>query len=92
MLEQLDAYEAGDVSLAQLVRDLQGLLGATDLHDDSLVSEFWNHEAPIGMELELRTENWAPPGSASDDNLRRAITDYRAWASNVLATTNDERA
>jgi hypothetical protein len=92
MLEQVDAYDAGDVTLAQLVTNLQGLLGATDLRDDALVREFWNHEAPIDMELELRTENWAPPGSANDDNLRGAIADYRVWASNVLATTDNERS
>jgi hypothetical protein len=31
-----------------------------EFHDDSLIDAFWSHEAPIDMELELRTARWAP--------------------------------
>jgi hypothetical protein len=42
------------------------------------------------MELELRTEDWAPPGSGSDEALDRALADFRRWVMDVLASTNDE--
>jgi hypothetical protein len=92
MLERLDAHEGGSIDLGRLVVDLQGLMGAADLHDQHLVDEFWNFCAPIDMELELRTESWAPAGSASDEQLSAAMRDYRLWVERVLATTNDERS
>jgi hypothetical protein len=91
MIKSVDAFRAGDVDLRKLVADLQGLLGAADLHDTDLINEWWNHAAPIDMELELRTEAWAPPGLASDDNLGRVLGDFEAWARSVLAATDHER-
>ena len=86
---------AADVTIAaplrKLVQDLQGLMGAADLYDLTLIDEFWNHEAPIGMELKLRTEDWAPAGSASDQALDGALDDFRSWVMEVLASTVDER-
>lgn len=61
-LRELDAYEAASISLERLVANLQGLLGAADFKDTGLINEFWNQEAPIDGELELRIEGWAPPG------------------------------
>jgi hypothetical protein len=91
MIESIDAYRAGQFDLRKLVVDLQGLLGAVELHDDHLVREWWNHEAPIDMELELRTEAWAPEGSASDQALDRALSDFQTWARQVLDSTDGER-
>jgi hypothetical protein len=91
MIESIDAYRAGDRDLRKLVSDLQGLLGAADLHDTALVQAWWDHEAEIDMELELRTEGWAPPGSASDENLDPALTDFQTWARQVLVSTDDQR-
>jgi len=79
------------MTLRKLVQDLQGLMGAADLHDQSLIAEFWSHEAPIDMELEPRTEDWAPPGSASDEALDRALTGFREWVMDVLSSTADQR-
>jgi hypothetical protein len=91
MIESIDAYRAGDLDLRKLVVDLQGLLGAADLHDTDLVGEWWNHQAPIDMELELRTEAWAPSRSASDDNLDRALSEFQSWARGVLSSTDHQR-
>jgi hypothetical protein len=46
MIESVDAFRADHFDLRKLVQDLQGLLGAADLHDRHLVNEWWNHEAP----------------------------------------------
>ena len=56
-----------------------------------LVNEWRDHEAPIDMELELRTEAWAPDGSASDEALDRALTDFQTWAPAVLDSTDADR-
>jgi hypothetical protein len=92
MIESVDAYRAGHFDLRKLVVDLQGLLGAADLHDAHLVNEWWDHEAPIDMELELRTEAWAPEGSASDEALDRAMSDFETWAREVLDSTDSARS
>jgi hypothetical protein len=91
MTESVDAYRAGRLGLRKLVNDLQGLMPGADLHDQALINEFWNHEAPIDMEFELRTEDWAPLGSASDEALDKALADFRSWVAEVLASTDDER-
>ena len=91
MTEPLDQYEAGDIDLRKLASDLKGLLGASDLHDHALIDEFWNHFVEIDMELELRTEGWAPPGSASDERLREALGSYRQWVETVLARSDNQR-
>jgi hypothetical protein len=43
------------------------------------------------MELEVRTEVWAPPGSASDQALDKALADFRSWVMEVSASTDGER-
>ena len=91
MIEALDNYETGVVDLQKLASDLKGLLAATDLHDQNLTAEFWDHFVEIDMELELRTEAWAPSGSASDQRLRDAVDGYRRWVETVLATTDELR-
>jgi|Tabmets5t2r1_1033131.scaffolds.fasta_scaffold09098_2 hypothetical protein len=78
------------MDLQKLVQNLQGLMGAAGLHDQALIDEFWNHEAPIDVELGLRTEDWAPPGSGSDEALDRALADFRSWVIEVLMSTDDE--
>ena len=91
MLDSLDAYHAGIVDLAKLSSNLKGLLGAADLHDESLVTDFWDHFAEIEMELELRTEGWAPAGASSDERLNEALGSYRQWVQAVLSDANDRR-
>jgi hypothetical protein len=91
MVEVLDTYDAGDISLHKLVSDLQGLLGASDLHDPSVVSEFWEHFSKIEGEVELRTEPWAPPGLSTDESLRRALSEYRTWVLAILGDASSER-
>ena len=90
MTESVDAHRAGRLGLRKLVNDLQGLMAAADLHDQALINEFWNHEAPIDMELELRTEDWAPPGSASDEALDKrwptsGVGSRRCWRRQTMS-------
>ena len=91
MIEEIKRFRDGEIELRKLVQDLQGLMGGADLHDGDLIDEFWNHEAPIDMELELRTEQWAPEGSASDARLEQALTEFAEWAQRILDTTDDDR-
>jgi hypothetical protein len=90
MAESVDVYRTGGMDLRKLVQDLQGLMGAAGLHRQALIDEFWCYEAPIDMELELRTEDWAPPGSGNDQALDRALADFRRWVMEVLASTDDQ--
>jgi hypothetical protein len=66
-------------------------MAAADLHDQALIDEFWNHEVLIDSELELRTEDWAQPGSASAEALDRALAAFESWVADVLGSTDDER-
>ena len=85
MIDRLDSYESGEIDLAKLVEDLRGLFEAADIHDRQLRDEFELNWIRVDSELELRTEPWAPPGSASDASLREALASFRTWVSAVLA-------
>jgi hypothetical protein len=92
MLDRIDNYTRGSGSLQTLADDLRGLVSAADLHNRSLSADFWDHFQQIDKELELRTEPWAPPGSASDDQLSKALSGFRAWAQTTLDAADRERA
>jgi hypothetical protein len=89
---EIDHYRNNEMSLERLVANLRGLLDATDLHHQNLVDEFRDRLAPIDGENELRTQPWAPPGSASDDNLDAALTAMRHWALQVTEQTGPDRS
>jgi hypothetical protein len=91
MMASVDAFRVGRIELRTLVVDLKGLFGEADLHDDRLVAEWWTHAAPIAEELERRTEDRAPERAASDENLDRALSDFRRWVRSVLDSTDLER-
>jgi hypothetical protein len=92
MIAEVDAYLADEIPLEGLADNLRGLVAASDLKDVKLEREWWEHFYPIDMELELRTEAWAPPGSASDERLSNALADFRAWVVEVLSKTSSERS
>jgi len=91
MLSAIDSYDAGNLDLGTLCSQLEGLLGASDLHDQSLVTEFWNHFVEIDIEHELRSEAWAPTASSSDEHLRDALLAYRRWVETTLAAEDHQR-
>jgi hypothetical protein len=92
MIAEVDAYLTDEIPLEGLADNLRGLVAASDLRDVKLEREWWEHFNPIDMELELRTEAWAPAGSASDEHLSEALARFRRWVRQVLTTTSDERS
>ena len=77
MIEAVDSLEPGDASLGRLVADLRGLVVEADPHDAQIRSEFEQHWTAIEGQHELRTEPWAPAGSASDERLADALASFR---------------
>ena len=90
MIASVDAFRMGRIEIRTLVRDLEGLLGAADVRDRRLIDEWWNHAAPIVREAACRTEDLVSE-RASDENLDRALSDFRAWACSVLDSADPER-
>lgn len=91
MIEHLDDFDLRRIELATLCSHLKGLLGASDIHDQHLIDQFWDHFVEIDKEMELRTEPWVPPGVASDERLQAGLNAYRAWVHETLASTNRTR-
>jgi hypothetical protein len=92
MLDRIDEYTSGSGSLQALADVLRGLVSAADLHSRTLTDEFCDHFQQIDKELELRTEPWAPAGSASDEQLKAALGEFRSWAQTTLDEADRERA
>ena len=44
------------------------------------------------MEMELRTEAWAPTGSASDERLEDGLRAFVAWVNGLLSDADPTRA
>jgi hypothetical protein len=85
MIEKITAYEVNGGDLGTLVSQLRGLFVEADPHDMRIRSEFESMWAPIDGEHELRTEAWAPAGSANDDRLGQLLHEFRIWAETVIA-------
>jgi hypothetical protein len=88
MLTEVDRFRSGDLSLGTLVDDLRGLYVEADPHEPRIRSDFEAVWSRIDGEHELRTEPWAPPGSASDAHLATYLDEFSAWVRSVLA--NDD--
>lgn len=84
MLDHIASFHAAETTLSQLVSDLRGLIVEADPHDPAVRDAFKEQWALIDGELELRTEPWAPPGSASDVDLARYLNDLEAWVTGLL--------
>jgi hypothetical protein len=91
MMASVDAFHAGRIELPTLLIDLEGLFGAADVYDARLEAEWENHVAPIAIELELRTGDWPTESAAGDENLDKALSNFRMWARSVLDSTDLER-
>jgi hypothetical protein len=92
MLDEVARYRSGDIALSRLVPNLRGLMSASDFRAQKLIDDFWLHEAPIDGELELRTQEWAPPGLASDERLDEALDAFVRWVNALLADPDPTRA
>jgi hypothetical protein len=86
MVSKLDGYSLADNSFPELVSDVRGLFEAADPHDGAIRSAFQSLWSELDMELELRTEPWAPAGSTSDARLLAGIASLRRWVVEVVLT------
>jgi len=85
MLDEINELRLGEIDLQTLVNDLRGLYVEADPHDEKVRQGFEVVWAQLDGQLELRTESWAPAGSASDEGLQRALDEFRDWVTGVLA-------
>jgi hypothetical protein len=91
MLRQIDDWEQGTIGLRRLVEALYGLLEASEIDGvyvygkgSEHADELYRRWTELDMELELRTEPWAPAGSSSDERLSTAIASIREHIQRVL--------
>jgi hypothetical protein len=91
MLDQLDKYIQRAASTLKGWSTISKDSSALRTFTASRRNAFWTQLAPIIGELELRTQDWAPPGASSDTALAAALTGYRAWTQNMLNNPDDKR-
>jgi hypothetical protein len=84
MVRQIDDWEQGTIGLRRLVEALYGLLEASEMKGAEPADELYLRWTELDMELELRTEPWAPAGSSSDERLSTAIASIREHIQRVL--------
>jgi hypothetical protein len=90
MLDRIEGYRRGELSLARLVDDLHGLVVEADPHVPAIRDHFESIWQRLDGELELRTEPWAPPGAANDVALAGYLDDLQSWvATSVLSDPSD---
>jgi hypothetical protein len=85
MLDQISDYKAGRLVLGGLLERLRGLYVEADPHDAAVRDQFELMWSAIDAQHELRTEPWAPAGSASETTLTRRLDAFAEWAAGVLA-------
>jgi hypothetical protein len=90
MVTEVERCESGDLPLGELVADLRGLYVEADPHDPALRSDFEAAWGRIKGQHELRTEPWAPVGSAREENLLAALSGYREWVERVIAADSTD--
>lgn len=81
MASQIESFEHQELSLQGLCSNLRGLWAASSQKNNE---EFEDLFAQLDMELELRTEPWAPPGSPSDERLNSGLLNFRNWIKRKL--------
>ena len=90
MLTAVSRYRSGELALGKLVSDLRGLYVEADPHYGTVRDAFEAAWSTIDAEHELRTEAWAPKGSASDANLGQSLDVFTAWVERVLNADDHE--
>jgi hypothetical protein len=91
MLDLVATFERGESDLTQLVAALRVEYIEADPHDALVRDGFESNWIHIDHENELRTEPWAPSGTASDSRLTEVLNLFCEWVRSVLAsdtTTN----
>ncbi|HEY7138373.1 MAG TPA: hypothetical protein VIB48_25175 [Acidimicrobiia bacterium] len=82
--EEVDAFHRGERTTAQLVANLEGLVAAADVKDESLLHDFWNYRNDLLFEI-------APGWFDSDRAILGGEARFRGWVAHVLASTDDDR-
>ena len=91
MASEVERFRRGNLSLGKLVADLRGLFVEACPHEPAVRSEFEAMWSEIDGENDLRTQPWAPPGSASDARLDRSLSEFVKWVRGVvMADSSDE--
>ncbi|MEU9886898.1 hypothetical protein [Sphaerisporangium sp. NPDC051011] len=85
MVERIDLYREGGLSLPKLVADLRGLFDASGLRGWAESDAFYDLWVDLDSESDIRTETWAPPDSADDARLAAALDGLRAWATTTAS-------
>jgi hypothetical protein len=83
IVDEIDTFNAGRISLPKLVENSRGLFEAADISDNETRMAFESVWAAVDAQDELRTEAWSRPEWVSDQALNDAVSDLRVWASAV---------
>jgi hypothetical protein len=76
LLEEVDAFKRGELTVGQLNSSLNGLVSAADIHDEELLREFWERRNYLFCEI-------APQWFDSDESIPGGEADFRAWVAEV---------
>jgi len=79
MNDELDEFSRGAVTLGELVSRIRGLYSAAEISDPDVRTAFETAWIKLDYENELRTEPWAPVGSATEEGLENALLGMSDW-------------
>ena len=84
LLDEVDAFKRGKLTIGQLNANLGGLIGAADIQDEQLLNDYWDRRNDLFLEI-------APEWFDADRPVPRGEAQFRAWVTDVLARTGDDR-
>lgn len=82
IVDRVDEFLAGRLSLRKVVEDARGLFDAANIPGKELRWEFEAAWSPVDGQLELLTEPWGDPDSATAKDTS-ALLNLRKWAADV---------
>ncbi|HEY3830883.1 MAG TPA: hypothetical protein VGO03_01190 [Acidimicrobiia bacterium] len=85
LLDEIDAFHRGELTVRSLVSNLNGIVSAADLHDEQLLHEFWDHRNHLLLDV---APSWFDAALPTPGGEAR----FREWVVDVLARTDDQRS
>src|SRR5262245_13487517 len=76
LLEEVDAFKRGELTIGQLNSNLRGLVAAADIHDEGLLNEYWTLRTDLFLEI-------APEWFDSRESIPGGEARFRAWVVEV---------